>query len=160
MQELDTSGKDIKVGEIKEMRVLGYADDIAMIGTTAKAMTPRLTHFANESLRLADMQVKLKKTFSQEIKTQDPISKATAEEIEKIEVKFAFKCEYVKDGCTQKFKTQKGARIHSSTCAFGYIWHNGEEIRSGEDNRRLRKKSPQNVQSAMAQAPRKRLLAT
>ena len=118
MQRYDTSGEGIRVGNINEIRVLGYADDIAMIGPSAAALTDRLTTFANESLQRADMQVKLKKTFTQVVKEQEPVDKATEEEIEEAEAKFDFKCEYASAGCQQKFKTQKGARIHSCNCAF------------------------------------------
>ena len=106
IQEHDKGGQGIKVGNINEIRVLGYADDITMIDTSASALTERLTNFANESLRCADMQVKLKKTFTQIVKEQEPVAKATEEEIEKTEAKYEFKCKYVKAGCTQRFKTK------------------------------------------------------
>ena len=39
------------------------------------------------------MQVKLKKTFTQTVTAQDPISKTTAKEIKKVEQEYKFKCE-------------------------------------------------------------------
>ena len=120
LQEHDKGGQGIKVGNINEIRMLGYADDIAMIDSSAAALTERLTTFANASLRCADMQVKMTKTFTQIVKAQDPVPTATEKEIAEIEAKYEFKCKYVKVGCTQKFKTKRGAKIHSSKCTFCY----------------------------------------
>ena len=65
VQTVDTGGEGINVGKIGTLRVLGYADDAAMIDKTVDAMTARLTKFANEAIAQADMKVKPAKTFSQ-----------------------------------------------------------------------------------------------
>ena len=66
VQHIDKGGEGIKVGIIRELRVLGYADDAAFLTeTTVESMTKRLTLFANESRKRADMKVKPAKRFSQ-----------------------------------------------------------------------------------------------
>ena len=56
VQEADTEGQGVTVGEIKELRVLGYADDAAMASPTAEGLTARLTKFADAALARADMR--------------------------------------------------------------------------------------------------------
>lgn len=81
MQAYDTKGTGIKVGTIRKMRVLGYADDCTMLTTNTDIMTARLTTFADASLHEADMKVKPSKTFSQHVCKQDPVEKPTDAEI-------------------------------------------------------------------------------
>ena len=81
VQTFDKSGHGISVGNIKELRVLGYADDAAMCEGTVANMSARLTEFANAALKHADMRVKLAKTYTQHIQQQDAVKKATAGEI-------------------------------------------------------------------------------
>ena len=70
VQEVDTEGQGIRIGKINELRVLGYADDAAMIGPDIEQMTARLTKFADASKALADMQVKMSKTFTHHVRRQ------------------------------------------------------------------------------------------
>ena len=57
------TGQGVKVGTINELLVLGYADDLATIGPDIERMTARLAKFADASKALADMELKLPKTF-------------------------------------------------------------------------------------------------
>ena len=43
------------------LRVLGYADDAALIETTVEAMSKRLTDLANASLSEAEMRINVTK---------------------------------------------------------------------------------------------------
>ena len=81
VQQVDTSGKGISVGTIKEIRVLGYADDAAMTERSTGQMTVRLSEFADAALNKADMKVKLSKTFSQIVQQQEAVDSITAAEI-------------------------------------------------------------------------------
>ena len=81
IQEVDTDGQAVKVGTIKELRVLGYADDAAMIGPDVEQMTVRLTKFADASKSLSDMELKMSKTFSHHVCRQDKMAAVTPEEI-------------------------------------------------------------------------------
>ena len=107
----DTEGQGVSVGEIHSLKVLGYADDAAMLERTTEEMTCRLTNFADKSNALADMKVKLNKTFSQIVQEQDPIAAPTEEEITAKESKYAHACEYAKAGCGERFKTRTGMKI-------------------------------------------------
>ena len=71
VQEADIEGQGVNVCEIKELRVLGYADDAAMASFTVDEMTQRLTKFADAALARADMQTKLSKTWTQHVRRQD-----------------------------------------------------------------------------------------
>ena len=106
------------MGHINEIRVLGYADDTAMISRCTEELTERLTAFTDKSLSEVDMKVKLSKTFNHHIRVQDKLIKASDAEIKSIEKKFEFKYIFAKTGCQQKFKTKRGMRIHSVSCQF------------------------------------------
>ena len=65
------------------------------------------------------------KTLTQIVKSQDPVSKTTEKEINEIESRCAFKYTYARTyvtaaDCTQKFKTQRGSKIHSNKYSFSY----------------------------------------
>jgi hypothetical protein len=64
-------GQGISVGSIKALGVLGYADDLTMMEYTVEAMTTRLTNFADAAREDADMNVKMKKTWTQLVCEQD-----------------------------------------------------------------------------------------
>ena len=83
-------------------------------------MTQRLTKFADASLELADMKVKLSKTFTQHVRCQEKVAPATAAEITAKEATYKFPCEFSGAGCRARFKTKQGMMVHSTTCNFGY----------------------------------------
>ena len=120
VQQVDTGGEGVSVGTIRELRVLGYADDAAMAEYSADQLSERLTEFADKALSETDMKVKLSKTFSQIVQQQEAVDTATAAEIEEQEKQYKFKCSYCDEGCTQRFKTRRGMHIHRSSCNFGY----------------------------------------
>lgn len=121
VQHIDKGGEGIKVGIIRELRVLGYADDAAFLTeTTVESMTKRLTLFANESRKRADMKVKPAKRFSQIVQRQSAVEKATDEEIAQKEQNYKNKCAFWQEGCKERFKTKQGMMIHRTSCNFDY----------------------------------------
>ena len=83
-------------------------------------MTTRLTEFADAAVEKADMKVKKSKTFSQMVCRQVKVDKATEEEIKAKTASYKFPCTYEKAGCTQRFKTKRGMKIHATKCSFNY----------------------------------------
>ena len=67
----DKSGTGVSVGHIKDLRVLGYADDASMTEWCIEDMTTRLTEFADTAIARADMKVKLEKTLTQIVQRQE-----------------------------------------------------------------------------------------
>ena len=84
-------------------------------------MTKRLTKFADEELNQVDMKVKLSKTFSQIVQQQEAVDTTSAAEIVTKEKQYKFHCSFAEEGCTQRFKTKLGMRIHRATCNFGHV---------------------------------------
>ena len=115
VQEADTDGQGVCVGEIKELRVLGYADDAAMVSFTVEEMTVRLTKFADAALARADMKTKLSKTWTQHVQQQEKQAPATAAEIAAKEATYDHPCLFEQDGCTARFKTKLGMLTHTTT---------------------------------------------
>ena len=104
MQEYDKSGHDITVGEVSNIRVLGYADDAAMV---EEEVTERLTTFVDKAIEKTDMEMKLSKTFSQHVQVQDKVVAPTVVEIKKKENSYKHACVFAKAGSTARFKTKK-----------------------------------------------------
>ena len=73
---IDMTDSDIKVGNTNEIRVSDY-DYEATLGTSVEEMTVQQTRFADESLRQADMRVKLKKTFTKTSRIQEVVNEVT-----------------------------------------------------------------------------------
>lgn len=119
-QHVDTGGNGVSLGTIIKLKVLGYADDAAILERNSDEMTERLTEFANQALYRADMKVKLTKAFSQIVQQQEAVDAATTAGIQVQEEKYKFKCSYWNEGCSARFKSKKGMHIHRSTCNFGY----------------------------------------
>ena len=120
VQETDTRGLGVNVGNIKDLRVLGYADDAAMISMTVEEMTQRITTFADAALSKADMLTKLSKTWSQHVCKQEKQAPATSAEIAAKEASYKHPCYFAADGCTARFKTKQGMLTHTTTCSFNY----------------------------------------
>ena len=86
VQEFDTSGEGVKCGRILEIRVLGYADDAALVERRVEDMTTRLTNLTNASREHADMEMNMSKTVTQHVHRRDgkpivtPSAAAKAEE--------------------------------------------------------------------------------
>ena len=154
IQSVDTEGKGVNVGFINKIRVLGYADDLAMLEDTVPEMTTRFTHFADEAKKQADMNVKLSKTFTQIVARQEKIWPATEAEIQQAEKKFPVKCEYAGAGCDVRFKTKRAMRIHLCSCRFEY----GKTGKAFEVEKLLtvfgRENNAKNVPDKMGRTPR------
>ena len=114
------NGQGISVGSIKALGVLGYADDLAMMEYTIEDMTARLTNFADAACADADMNVKMKKTYTQLVCEQEPVEAPTAAELTAKELTYKHACEFAKAGCGERFKTKQGMKIHSAGCKFNY----------------------------------------
>ena len=121
IQDVDNDGQGVKVGIIKEMRVLGYADDAAMIGPNVEQMTVRLTKFADACKARADMELKMSKTYSHHVCRQVKVGAATPQEIEVKEQEYEFPCFFCEaGGCDTRFKTEGDMLRHATTCDFNY----------------------------------------
>ena len=120
MKTQDTEGQGVSVGKIHTLKVLGYADDVTMLAWNTNEMTARLTKFADKSLSLADMKVKLSKTFSHIVQEQDSVETPTEEEITAKEQSYAHACTFAAAGCKERFKTNHGMHVHSANCKFNY----------------------------------------
>ena len=114
VQSIDKSGTGVKCG-ILHLRVLGYADDAALIEPTVEAMTKRLTDLANASISEADMRINMTKTVSQHVHKRKPL-KVTATEVAKVEAKYNHQCDF----CQRKFKTNRAMLIHRASCVHNY----------------------------------------
>ena len=101
----------MKCASFLKIRILGYADDAALMESTVEAMTKRLTDLANACISEADMQVNMDKTVSQHVHKRAPI-KVTAEEVASAEAKYKHKCDF----CLRRFKTSKAMHIHRANC--------------------------------------------
>ena len=102
---IDMTDSDIKVGNTNEIRVSDY-DYEATLGTSVEEMTVQQTRFADESLRQADMRVKLKKTFTKTSRIQEVVNEVTVidqdQDIHLLKKwKWVFKCKFTNVGCTQ-----------------------------------------------------------
>ena len=115
-------GQGVTVGHIHELRVLGYADDAAMLNIDVEGMTKRLTKFADKAIEKADMQVKLQKTFSQMVFKQVDPEKATAKELKAKKAQYQHACKFVNAGCKERFKTARGMKIHIHSCTFRFYY--------------------------------------
>ena len=115
VQQHDHHGTGQKCSEILTMRILGYADDAALIEPQISDMTNRLTTLANHSRADADMQVKMAKTFSQHVFAREKIT-VSAAELEAVETKYKHTCQY----CDRRFKTARAQHIHEATCMHSY----------------------------------------
>ena len=110
------------MGHIKELRVLGYADDAALVSWRTEEMTQRLTTLADAAIEQADMKVKLTKTYTQKVSKQKPVAKATSSEIQAKMKTYPHECEFAGAGCTARFKTARGMHIHRARCQFRYYF--------------------------------------
>ena len=74
IQLYDKSGSGVMCGPKLTYRVLGYADDAALIEARIEEMTERLTELANKSVSEADMQIRMDKTYTQHVQEQEKVT--------------------------------------------------------------------------------------
>ena len=79
VQTFDSHGTGVQCEEIFKLRVLGYADDAALIETAVEDMTRRLTVLADAAKAEADMDVSTPKTFKQHVFRRDSVQVSAAE---------------------------------------------------------------------------------
>ena len=106
----------MKCGRILAIRVLGYADDAALVERHVDSMTTRLTNLGNASRDRADMSMNMSKTFTHHVHRRDSKPAATKAATMKIQSKYSHQCEY----CPRKFKTAKAMKIHQASCVHNY----------------------------------------
>jgi len=141
VQNNDKGGKGVTVTHIKEIKILGYADDAAMCAETVEEMTTSLTVFVDVSLTKADMCVKLSKTYNQHLQPLQKVTEATDEEVTKKMASYNHKCEFAKVGCTYTSKLSPTA--HPQLQLRLQLWPNRTKVGSGTDHRRLWKRDTQ-----------------
>ena len=126
IQEFDKESEGVKCGRILKLKVLGYADDAALIEENVAKMTERLTSIANASKAQADMDMNMAKTFTQHVHARKDID-VTQAEAAAAEAGFKFKCDF----CPRRFKTQRHMLIHRSNCNHNY--NTTDEVYEVED---------------------------
>ena len=94
---------------------LGYADDAALVepgdDEGVQRSTERVSKIAAKSKADADMQIKISKTKSMHVRSQDPVSKITDEEAR---AKCKHTCPHL--GCNFRFRNKRGLHIHMGKC--------------------------------------------
>ena len=96
IQEFDKGGgAGVKCGSILKLKVLGYADDAALIDDAVDDMTTRLTSLANASETEADMKINMTKTFTQHVFRRADIT-VTEAEAAVAEANFKHQCDFCK----------------------------------------------------------------
>ena len=97
------------------VRILGYADDAALLDEEVEVMTKRLTSLADAAKAEADMIVSMKKTVSQHVGRRANI-KISKEEASAAQETFTHKCDF----CNRKFKSNKAMLLHRDSCVHQY----------------------------------------
>ena len=127
IQKYDTGGVGVTCNDELTFRVLGYADDAALSEEKIEEMTVRLTALAEKSQSEADMTIRMDKTFSHHVQTQDSKIAVTKEEIMAAQEDFEHKCDF----CSRRFKTLAAMRVHRANCPYNYA--TTEEVFEVED---------------------------
>ena len=102
----------MKCGKILRIKVLGYADGLALVYTTVEQMTTRLNAIANTSEEQADMTVNMSKTMPQHFHKRQAIKATSAAAEAKYQHKYDF--------CSRRFKTQDNMLKHRTHCVYNY----------------------------------------
>lgn len=116
IQTRDVHGTGFNCDNIFTLRVLGYADDAALIEPRVDDMTTRLTVLADASKAEADMQVSMPKTYTQHVFKREDVIQVSAEEAKEVQQQFKHECEY----CERKFQSARAMNIHKSSCMYAY----------------------------------------
>ena len=107
----------MQCGRILDIRVIGYADDAALVERHVDSMATRLTNLGNASRDRADMSMNtMSKTFTHHVHRRDSKPAATKAAAMKIQSKYSHQCEF----CPRKFKTARTAKIHQANCVHNY----------------------------------------
>ena len=115
IRQNDVHGDGVACGEFFKVRILGYADDAAMLDQDTQTMTIRLTPLADAAKQEADMEVSMPKTFSQHVGKRTGI-KVTKVEAVSAQMAFKHKCDF----CDRRFKTSRDMLIHRNNCVHQY----------------------------------------
>ena len=112
----DVLGTGVKWDSGLQIRVLGYADDAALLEPEVDVMTERLTSLADAAKAHADMEVSMPKTFSQHVERRDARLNITTAEATEAQSKFKYQCDF----CTMRFKSRKAMYTHRKSCIHQY----------------------------------------
>ena len=90
---------------------LGYADDAALLDHSSAVATDRVTSIANGSRKDADMEISIAKTEVMQVREQDRVPRATAEEAANV-------CKHVcpHAGCGKVFLNIHAMKCHAGRC--------------------------------------------
>ena len=109
-------GTGVKWDSGLQIRVLGYADDAALLEPEVDVMTKRLTSLADAAKAHADMEVSMSKTFSQHVERRNARLNITTAEATEAQSKFKYQCDF----CTMRFKSRKVMCTHRKSCIHQY----------------------------------------
>ena len=115
IQVNDNDSKLVKCDRILQLKVFGYADDVAVISGMADEMTNSFSKIAHASLDDADMHVNMAKTFTHHVYHRENIS-VTEAEVAAVEADYGHKCNF----CIRPFKTETGMLIHRAQYIHNY----------------------------------------
>ena len=88
----DKCGVGISVGHIKDIRVLDYVDDVAMMDGLVEDMTTRLTTFVDADREHTDMTTKISKTNSQMLGKRQSPTATTEKEVKDKQLTYKHTC--------------------------------------------------------------------
>ena len=115
IQTYDIAGTGVRCGQELTYRVLGYADDAALVEERIEEMSLRLTQLADASVAQAGMYVRMDKTFTHHVRDQ-VAQIITEQDIMGAQEKFDHKCDF----CVCRFKTKAAMYIHRTSCQHNY----------------------------------------
>ena len=111
IRQHDVHGDGVRCGDFFKVRVLGYADDVAMLDRDAQEMTIRLTTLADGAKHDADMEVAMTEPFSQHVGKRSDIS-VTKAEVAAAQTSFKHQCDF----CDRRFKSRRDILMHRNHC--------------------------------------------
>ena len=111
----DQQGNGITCAPTLNIRILGYADDAALLERELDIMLQRLTTLADGARQDADMQVKMAKTFSQHVGRRESAA-VEHEEAVAVQKEYKNECGF----CGRRFKTKRAVKIHEASCVHTY----------------------------------------
>ena len=126
IRQHDVHGDGVRCGNLLNVRVLGYADDAALLDRETDTMSLRLTTLGDAAKHEADMEISMAKTYSQHVGRRSDIS-VTHEEVREAQKTFAHRCDF----CDRRFRSNRAMLIHRQSCVHQY--NTTDEVFTVED---------------------------